>query len=65
MSSFIRSLGVATLIALALMLVPASVAPTGGLEVNGLCASAECRNSPGSFCMAGGPPILNKKTVIG
>ncbi len=65
MSSAIRSLGAATVIAFALALVPATVAPTGGLEINGLCASGECVSAPGKFCMAGGPPILNQRNAIG
>ncbi len=66
MSSRIRTFGVATLIALAFALIPASVAPTGGLEINGLCASADCERSLGSVCFQeSGPPLWGYKLKIG
>ena len=65
MSARARTLGLASLIALALALIPASVTPTGGLEINGLCASGDCERSPGSICMSDGPPKMGYKSVIG
>ena len=41
---------VATLLAFALALVPASISPTGGLELESLCASGDCVRSPGNIC---------------
>lgn len=65
MSKIQRSLAIGFVLALAWTFVPASISPTGGIELDGLCASGDCERKAGAFCVDGGQPIFNYRNVIG
>lgn len=65
MSSIRRAIGIATLLIVGFSIVPVSLSPTGGLEVNGLCASGDCERNSGSFCWIDGQVLYGWKNVVG
>ena len=65
MSSLKRSIAIGFVLAFAWIMVPASVSPSGSIEVDGLCASGNCVTSSGSFCFVDGNLIWGKRNTIG
>lgn len=65
MSSIKRSLGIAFVLAFACVMIPASISPTGTLEVDGLCATSDCERAPGGFCLKDGSLLHGYRNVVG
>ena len=63
--SISKTTRIASLIALALALIPASLTPAGQIEVNGLCASNDCVEETGSVCVKSTGPVEDYHPIIG
>ncbi len=50
-------------LALGMTLLPAKLAPGGALEVQELCASGVCMESPGQWCFSAGQALYNQKRL--
>lgn len=61
----IRRLAPAAFVAIALALAPATLSPTGTVEVEELCASADCAPKAGAFCTEDGRILQDYEPVRG
>ncbi len=55
----------ASLLAATLLFLPVTISPAGSLEVEGLCASADCRRMFGMYCfdLATGQTLVDYKMI--
>ena len=65
MSSLSRNIAIGFILALVWTMVPASISPTGSIEVDTLCASGACQRTAGAFCLDGGDVLWGYRNVIG
>lgn len=54
---------VASIVA-ALLLIPVSISPAGQVELDGLCASAECREKIGEKCYDDGTVYPDARPIV-
>lgn len=51
-------------IVITLFAVPVSISPAGSVEVDGVCASAECARKYGSYCFDSGEMYPDARVIV-